>query len=254
MNPVELVAGTASTGDDRIDAPNSGLLGYLQSASRPPVLRSTITISIAAPSPESLEERVALCRQAWGEVRLHRPLGAQLSLVQSTPPGQACRVAGYEDVLTVEEAGALMPFAIHAVGSTRGFYLGHTLVGFAPARAPRPRGGLAHQPPDHGRHVGALDSGKTMLSQKLLDEPLCAEVGLPPRRCMRLMGHTNPNFTMSVYQHVLDMTAGAQEIFESVTGASFQEAFAIPSERELPTIFRPLAPETPSQRPAPTDP
>ena len=83
---------------------------------------------------------------------------------------------------------------------------------------------------------------------------LCAEVGLPPRRCMRLMGHTNPNFTMSVYQHVLDMTAGAQEIFETVTGATFQEAFAILSERDLQTILRPLSPKTPSQRPARTDP
>ena len=67
------------------------------------------------------------------------------------------------------------------------------------------------------------------------------------------MGHTNPNFTMSVYQHVLDMTAGAQEIFESVTGASFQEAFAILSERDLQTILRPLTPETPSQPSAHTD-
>ena len=66
---------------------------------------------------------------------------------------------------------------------------------------------------------------------------------------MRLMGHTNPSFTMSVYQHVLDMTAGAGELFENVTGASFSEAFAILAERDLQTILRPLTAETPSQRP-----
>ena len=77
---------------------------------------------------------------------------------------------------------------------------------------------------------------------------LCAEIGLSPRRAMRLMGHANPSFTMGVYQQVLDMTQGAEETFEKVTGASFPQAFATLSERDLPTIFRPVTPETPSER------
>ena len=32
-----------------------------------------------------------------------------------------------------------------------------------------------------------------------------AELGVPPRRAMYLLGHTDPTFTMRVYQQVLDM-------------------------------------------------
>jgi hypothetical protein len=73
------------------------------------------------------------------------------------------------------------------------------------------------------------------------------------RSADKTLGHTNPNFMMSVYQQVLDMTAGAEESFEKVTGASFAEAFATLSERDLPTIFRPLTAAAPSQRFEQTD-
>jgi integrase len=36
---------------------------------------------------------------------------------------------------------------------------------------------------------------------------LLAEFGVPPRRAMYLLGHTNPTLTMSVYQQVLDVSA-----------------------------------------------
>jgi hypothetical protein len=67
------------------------MLAYLQSTGRPPFLRSTITIAVAARDPEELERRVALCRQAWGDVRLHRPLGDQLRLFRSGCQGRATR-------------------------------------------------------------------------------------------------------------------------------------------------------------------
>ena len=60
------------------------LLAYLQSASRPPLLRATLAVAIGARGEEELEERVEMCRRAYGEIRLHRPLGDQLQLSVST--------------------------------------------------------------------------------------------------------------------------------------------------------------------------
>ena len=54
---------------------------------------------------------------------------------------------------------------------------------------------------------------------------------------------------MSVCQHVLDMTAGARETFERVTGASFQEAFAVLSERELQTTNARIGSDPRADRP-----
>ncbi len=62
------------------------LLGHLQASSRPPLLRATLAIAVAAADQQTLEERVEMCRRAYGEVRLHRPLGEQLSCSCSTSP------------------------------------------------------------------------------------------------------------------------------------------------------------------------
>jgi hypothetical protein len=143
------------------------LLAYLQASSKPPLLRATLAIAVAGAGEQQLEERVEMCRRAYGEIRLHRPLGDQLQLFLQHLPGQRTRLAGYDDTLTVEQVAAMMPTATHAVGSRRGFYLGHTLSG-------------SHQPvsfnlregSDSNRNatilsVGALGSGKTTLAQKL---------------------------------------------------------------------------------------
>ena len=143
------------------------LLAYLQASSRPPLLRATLAIAVGASDPEQLEERVEMCRRAYGEIRLHRPLGDQLALFVQHLPAQRTRVAGYDDTLTAEQAAAMMPTATHAAGSTRGFYLGHTLSGSRqPVRFNLREGS------DRDRNatilsVGALGSGKTTLAQKL---------------------------------------------------------------------------------------
>ena len=62
------------------------LLSYLQSSSRPPLLRETLAIAVAAADEEVLEERVELCRRANGEVRLHRP-----SVISSSSSASTCR-------------------------------------------------------------------------------------------------------------------------------------------------------------------
>ncbi|HTR89939.1 MAG TPA: ATP-binding protein, partial [Solirubrobacteraceae bacterium] len=143
------------------------LLAYLQAASRPPLLRATLAIAIGASDPDTLEERVEMVRRAYGEIRLHRPLGDQLQLFLQHLPGQRTRVAGYDDTLTPEQVAAMMPTATHAVGSRGGYYLGHTLSGSRqPVRFNLREGS------DSNRNtailsVGALGAGKTTLEQKL---------------------------------------------------------------------------------------
>jgi hypothetical protein len=143
------------------------LLAYLQASSRPPLLRATLAIAVGACAEEQLEERVEMCRRAYGEIRLHRPLGDQLQLFLQHLPAQRTRVAGYDDTLTAEQVAAMMPTATHAAGSAKGFYLGHTLSGSRqPVRFNLREGS------DRNRNatilsVGALGSGKTTLAGKL---------------------------------------------------------------------------------------
>jgi hypothetical protein len=143
------------------------LLAYLQASSKPPLLRATLAIAVSAGAEEELEERVEMCRRAYGEVHLHRPLGDQLELFLQQMPAQRTRLAGYDDTLTAEQIAAMMPTATHAAGSRKGFYLGHTLSGSRqPVRFNLREGS------DSDRNatilsVGALGSGKTTLAQKL---------------------------------------------------------------------------------------
>jgi AAA-like domain len=143
------------------------LLAHLRSSSRPPLLRATIALAIGARDEQELSERVEACRRAYGEIRLHRPLGDQLALFCQHLPGQRAAVAGYDDVLTTEQVAAMMPTATHAVGSRSGFHLGHTLSG-----SRRPVRFNLSEGSERDRNtailsVGALGSGKTTLAQKL---------------------------------------------------------------------------------------
>jgi AAA-like domain len=146
------------------------LLSHLQSSSHPPLLRATLAVAVSAPSHEQLELRVEAVRRAFGEVRLHRPLGDQLRLFVAALPGQRAGVAGYDDVLTTEQVAAMVPLATHAVGSRRGMHLGHTLSGARhPVRLNLREGS------DADRNatilaIGAPGSGKTTLAQKLAYE------------------------------------------------------------------------------------
>jgi hypothetical protein len=144
------------------------LLAYLQSASRPPLLRSSLAVAVAARDPEELERRVAACRRAFGEIALHRPLGDQLDLFCQHLPGQPSRARGYDDTLTVEQVAAMMPTAGRPVGTTTGFYLGHTLTGSrSPVRFDLREGSRADRPTTV-LSVGSLGAGKTILTQALL--------------------------------------------------------------------------------------
>ncbi len=62
---------------------------------------------------------------------------------------------------------------------------------------------------------------------------ILAELGVPPRRAMYLLGHTDPTLTMRVYQQVLDMGGTGPEDLEQVLGCSVDEAFTLLSGREV---------------------
>ncbi|MFZ1925187.1 MAG: ATP-binding protein, partial [Solirubrobacteraceae bacterium] len=143
------------------------LLTHLQASSRPPLLRATLALAIGAEEETQLSERVEMCRRAYGEIRLHRPLGDQLALFIQQLPGQRTRVAGYDDTLTTEQVGAMVPNATHAVGSRTGFYLGHTLSGSRQPVRFNLREGSERDRNTAILSVGALGSGKTTLAQKL---------------------------------------------------------------------------------------
>ena len=141
---------------------------YLTGDGRPPLLRASISLALGAPTRELLEERVEALRREYGSVRLHRPLGEQLELFVSHLPAQRSRVPSYDDYLTVEQFGAMVPTATHAVGSTAGPYIGHTLSGSRqPVLFDLSEASRTSRPPSI-LCAGTLGSGKTMLLELLL--------------------------------------------------------------------------------------
>jgi hypothetical protein len=140
---------------------------YLTAPDRPPLLRTGISLCVAAPSSEELEERVERLRREYAPVVLHRPLGSQVELFVTHLPAQRSRVREYDDVLLCEQLGAMVPTATHAVGSEDGLYIGHTVSGSGQpvmfdlteaSRTSRPAAVLCS---------GTLGSGKTLTAQLL---------------------------------------------------------------------------------------
>jgi hypothetical protein len=145
---------------------------YLTGDGRPPLLRASISLAVGAASQEQLEERIDALRREYGSLRLHRPLGEQLHLFCSHLPAQASRVPGYEDYLLVEQFGAMVPLATHAVGSAVGPYIGYTLSGSRrPVLFDLTEASRSSRPPSV-LCAGTLGSGKTMLLQLLLYQAL----------------------------------------------------------------------------------
>lgn len=138
---------------------------YLTGAERPPLLRAQISLCVAAGSESELDDRIEAVRREYAPVELHRPLGDQFALFCSHFPAQQAAVPHYDDYLTVEQFGATIPIATHAVGSDGGPYVGHTLSGsrhpvlFDPTEASR----TARAPAC--LLAGTLGSGKTLLLQ-----------------------------------------------------------------------------------------
>jgi integrase len=77
---------------------------------------------------------------------------------------------------------------------------------------------------------------------------LLAEIGVSPRRAMYLLGHTDPKFTMRVYQQVLDLGGAHSDQLELVLGCTADEAFWLFSGREPRTPARQDARRAASRR------
>jgi hypothetical protein len=116
---------------DTADRPGQAreLDDYLTGGDHPPLLRATISLAVGAASAEELEDRVAQLRREYGAVKLHRPLGEQLGLFVAHLPSQGAPSGDYDDYLTVEQFGAMVPTATHAVGADAGPYVGYTMTG-----------------------------------------------------------------------------------------------------------------------------
>jgi hypothetical protein len=147
---------------------------YLTGGDHPPLLKATISYCVSAASEEELEQRIERLRRELGSVDLHRPLGDQLRLFISHLPGKAAQISDYSDYLTVEQFGAMVPVATHAVGAGTGPYIGHTLTG---ARQP-----VLFDPTEASRTsrapatllAGTLGSGKTLCMELIMYQAFLA--------------------------------------------------------------------------------
>jgi hypothetical protein len=137
----------------------------LSSVARPPMLRASITLAVAAADPDTLEARVTTLRERYGEVALHRPRGLQQALfLDHLPRPDGGAVGDYRRQMTTEQLAASVPIATAAVGSPGGVYLGFDPVTgrpvrFDPTEAPRDSRSSAVL------LTGTLGSGKTIAAQ-----------------------------------------------------------------------------------------
>lgn len=140
----------------------------LSATDRPPMLLTTLSAAIGAPSAEELEQRVARLRDEYGQIELHRPLSEQHRIFLSHFPAQRFPIADYKDHWLVESFGASVPIASHFAGSAHGPYIGYTL---SEARSPilfdLGEGSRTNRPPTV-LMGGTLGSGKTMGLQLML--------------------------------------------------------------------------------------
>ncbi len=140
----------------------------LQGTSHPPMLRTSISLALGAPDRAELERRVDALREQFGEVSLHRPRGLQYQLfLDHLPRTDGGATADYEQQMTVEQFGALVPIATAQLGSPSGVYLGTS-----PAGGGRP---VRYDPTEASRTArpsavllaGTLGSGKTLAAETI---------------------------------------------------------------------------------------
>lgn len=144
------------------------LEGVLGGGDRPPLLRTALTLSLAAPEEHVLEERVERLRESYGRVQLHRPAGEQHRLFTATLPASEFPLTEYREHLLPDQLGAMVPHAVSQVGSRAGPYIGHTLTGSRnPVCFDLAEASQTSRPPTC-LLAGSLGSGKTILAELLL--------------------------------------------------------------------------------------
>jgi hypothetical protein len=133
------------------------------------MLRASISLAVGAADRDELERRVAALREQVGEVAVHRPRGLQRQLFFDHLPRAADggETPDYEQQVTVEQFGALVPAATSKVGSGKGVYIGWSPFGggrpvfYDPteaSRTSRPAGVL---------FLGTTGSGKTNAAETI---------------------------------------------------------------------------------------
>jgi hypothetical protein len=140
----------------------------LQTGSRPPMLRVSISYAVGAPDRDELERRVSVLREQIGDVALHRPRGLQHTLYRDhlPRPADGGGTPDYEQQMTVEQFGAMVPTATAQLGADRGIYVGWSTVNGRPvlydpteaSRTSRPAAVLC---------AGTTGSGKTNAAEAI---------------------------------------------------------------------------------------
>jgi hypothetical protein len=144
------------------------LEGVLGGGDRPPLLRTALVLSVAAPEERLLEERVERLRESYGRIQLHRPAGEQHRLFLATLPAAEFPLPEYREHLLPDQVGAMVPHAVSQVGSRAGPYIGHTLTGSrSPVCFDLAEASQSSRPPTC-LLAGSLGSGKTILLELLL--------------------------------------------------------------------------------------
>jgi AAA-like domain len=144
------------------------LEGVLGGGDRPPLLRTALVLSVAAPTERLLEERIERLRESYGRVQLHRPAGEQHRLFLSTLPAAEFPLPEYREHLLPDQVGAMVPYAVAQVGSRAGPYIGHTLTASrTPVLFDLAEASQTSRPPTC-LLAGSLGSGKTILAELLI--------------------------------------------------------------------------------------
>lgn len=138
------------------------LEGILGAGDRPPLLKTSLLLSVGARTVEELDERVERLRDSFGRVQLHRPAGEQHRLFLASLPATNFPLPEYKEHLLPDQLGAMVPHAVSQAGSEIGPYIGHTLTGSrAPVLFDLGEACQRNRPPTC-LLVGSLGSGKTI--------------------------------------------------------------------------------------------
>lgn len=139
----------------------------LQGTSHPPMLQASISFAVGAADRPELERRVDALTERFGDVSVHRPRGLQHRLFLEHLPRIGSEIGDYEQQMTVEQFGAMVPVASTDLGSNTGTY-----IGMSPAEGGRP---VRYDPTEASRTsrasavllAGTLGSGKTLTAQAI---------------------------------------------------------------------------------------
>jgi hypothetical protein len=227
------------------------LEGVLGAGDRPPLLRSSLLISVGARSAEELEERVERLHDSYGRVQLHRPAGEQHRLFLASLPATVFPLPEYKEHLLPDQLGAMVPHAVSQAGSQIGPYIGHTLSGSrSPVLFDLAEACQRSRPPTC-LLAGSLGSGKTICLELAVWQAFLQGSGpivdIDPKgdhRLERLPGVEGKIETIELsgeerYRGLLDpMRIGAEETREDLTYNFLVSILPAPVKPEWQTQLR----------------